>query len=402
MTVSSPSPTRWPRRWTWLVVALTVVLVLAVVAVAAFPLLLNTPRARRMILARANKVMAPGKLEVGEFFFHWDRPTEMYGFVIRDAQGKKEVEAFRATWDRSLWQILFDRPRFGTLLLGNAVLETAFVPKPNSSVPMLKILETLKPVIESAKPETDLTIAVQDGRLDLRGPSLPEPVIAGKFDLLVHRLPRPGPITWRVGLDKVPQEAAARLTLEGSYNAWTARDGHPGDLTLRVNGEGFPLHFLTSDTRVRARFAGRFEADRQAGLWNVLQGNATLTDVALNGPRLPGDNKSRRLDRLAASWDVAQRPDAWAIRRVELSGAAGTLKATGTAGDRNLTTRLEGDLDLVTLLALVPGGLPEIEGYRLDRGRLHLTANLARRPGAAGRAANLAQDRARETSAGPL
>ena len=44
-------------------------------------------------------------------------------YPIIDAEGDRVVSAPAATWDRNLWQILFDRPRFGTLDLGKAVLD---------------------------------------------------------------------------------------------------------------------------------------------------------------------------------------------------------------------------------------------------------------------------------------
>src|SRR5690242_19085106 len=119
--MADPNPNRRRRRKLWRTLA--VLLVLVVAATAAFPWFLGTAPARRWLLARANRTLAPGGLEVTTFRFSWFGPTEMTGFVIRDPQGDRVVKAARATWDRNLAQILFDRPRYGTLTLDRADLD---------------------------------------------------------------------------------------------------------------------------------------------------------------------------------------------------------------------------------------------------------------------------------------
>ena len=74
----------------------------------------------------------------------WFAPTRTTGLVLRDAQGDAVISAPRATLDRTLWQLLFDRPRFGTLLLDRAALDIER--RPDGTV---DVYETIKPVSTS-------------------------------------------------------------------------------------------------------------------------------------------------------------------------------------------------------------------------------------------------------------
>src|SRR5262245_51039951 len=98
------------RRWRWVLGAL---LIAVAAAITALPMLLGTGPARRWLLARANRVLAPARFEFTAIRLSWLGPTRLRGLVLRDAEGDRVIAAPAAVWDRNLGQILFDRPRFG-------------------------------------------------------------------------------------------------------------------------------------------------------------------------------------------------------------------------------------------------------------------------------------------------
>ena len=157
-------PVRKRRRW-WIVAAAAPIVMVGLVA--ALPWLLGTPPARRWLLSRADRALAPGGLAFDSIRVSWFGPTRMTGFVLRDREGDRVVVASRATWDRNLWQILFDRPRFGTLVLDGADLDIERAP--DGSV---DLYETIKPVLRK-DPRTALKVVFEGGRLRFRARGCP-------------------------------------------------------------------------------------------------------------------------------------------------------------------------------------------------------------------------------------
>src|SRR5436305_14372569 len=102
------------KRRRWRVIALALVLLAPVVLAALMPVWLSSGAGRRWLLARANRALAPGGLDASSFHFSWFGPTRIHGLVLIDHEREHVIDAPRARWDRNLWQILTDRPRFGT------------------------------------------------------------------------------------------------------------------------------------------------------------------------------------------------------------------------------------------------------------------------------------------------
>src|SRR5581483_1513616 len=122
--MESVKPVHRRRSWRRLAVVLAVALVgLALGVGLGLPARLNSASGRAWLLARANRALAPGRLEVATFRYSWFGPTRMTGFRIIDPQGDAVVDAPRATWSPNLFRILFDKPRYGTLRLEGAALD---------------------------------------------------------------------------------------------------------------------------------------------------------------------------------------------------------------------------------------------------------------------------------------
>src|SRR5262249_7689541 len=103
------------RRWKRWLACLVILLLLLATAIAALPFALSTPPAKRWLLARANRELAPARLEVGAIQFSWFSPTYIRGVALIDAEGDRVLSAPRAIWDPTLKNWLFDHPRYGTL-----------------------------------------------------------------------------------------------------------------------------------------------------------------------------------------------------------------------------------------------------------------------------------------------
>ena len=181
-----------PRRRRWKIAAGVVVSIL--LTLALIPSFLGTATARQWLLSKANHALYPGKLDVSRFRFSWFSPTILEGFTIRREDGRPVVETSRAVWDRSLYRILFDRPRYGTLRLENAKLDVHRLEDGK-----IDLAETLRPIL-NGEDETDLRIEISQGQFQLQGQGLMQPVRADRFDLSVHRAAKPEPTTWKAVL----------------------------------------------------------------------------------------------------------------------------------------------------------------------------------------------------------
>ncbi|MHC5537115.1 AsmA family protein, partial [Singulisphaera rosea] len=359
MATSSPPPRR--RRVWWKITAGLLAVLLA--GVAAIPWLLGTLSAREWLISRANRAMTPGGFEFSTIRFSWLGPTRLTGFVLRDAQGDRVVDASTATWDRNLRQILFDRPRYGTLTLDRAVLDVE-----RRADGTVDLYETIKPLLGLNR-ETSLRILVRQGRLRYRDSSQTTPVTAEQADLAVEIQSSPSPITWDIRLEK-PGIPTSTLELRGDYNRWKGTAGRPADLTVQLRGMRWPWTVSGPGLETSGRFGGRISAKRRNGEWN-LDGRADIDDLGARGPTLAGDNL--KLERVAATWDLAGRPGSWQVRNLELTSPIGNLKAAGTLqGTREDLALIEGNLDLAALARQIPRALHLREGISVDRGEAKL------------------------------
>jgi translocation and assembly module TamB len=313
MADPSPTPRKRRRRW-W---RLVVILALFVIAtIAALPWALSTGPGRRWMLARVNHALAPGRLHVDAVRLSWFRPTEFTGFTLIDRQGGRVAFAPVAVWDRKFGQILFGRARLGTLRLDQAALDIE-----RRSDGSLDLFETLQPVL-GRDPRRDLTIQVDHGSLRFRSPGLAEPLQADRAELILHLAPAPDPIAGRL---RLASGARGALEVRGFYHRWQEAS-HPPDLVIEVASQRWPTVLDVSGVRAEGLFDGDFAIRRAGSSW-ALTGQAALVDLDASSPHWP---KNRvHLDRLDASWDVAQDSGAWTIRRLGLESSRAGLQAKG-------------------------------------------------------------------------
>src|SRR5437764_1304767 len=138
-SVTPRRPRRFWRRW---LIAAALLAALPVLAFAALPWVLDLKPGQDWLMTRASRALSPGALRTGHVSFSWFGPTRITDLVLIDRDGVRVVEAPVGTWDRNLWQALFDGPRLGTLALDRVVLNIE-----RSRDGKINLYETLRPVL---------------------------------------------------------------------------------------------------------------------------------------------------------------------------------------------------------------------------------------------------------------
>lgn len=364
MTQARPDRSRRRRRrrrfLKWSALSLGGFLLLAVLGL---PWWLATSPAQRFLLRRANEALAPGGLHFTSFSSSWFGPVEMTNFTLIDPQGDTVLKAVRAVWDRPLGRILFDRPRYGTLTLLGAQLDVERLPDGS-----IDLHEAVRAILKP-NPEFALTIKIERGMLRFRSEGLAEPLTSDLADITLEVPPAPDAITWRIDLNQQAAEITPRrLEVGGSFDRWRAQPGELPRLEVSLDGRHWPIALSRSDLVYHTQYDGTARIERTAGQWSS-RGEAALLNLDAVGPSLQGDHP--HLDRIDASWDVRRNVSGLSARRVSIKSALGHFEASGDL--TNLSARnahLEGQLDLASVLNLLPKTLFVRDGLVLEKGSL--------------------------------
>jgi hypothetical protein len=333
-----------------------------IVVVGAIPWLLGTAPARHWIVARANRVLAPGSLELGALRLSWFGPTRVEGLVLRDAQGDRVVAAPRASLNRTFGQILTDRARSGIIALEEASLDVERLADGK-----IDLFETIKPLLNQ-DPRNDLTIRLDRARLQIRAAGLSEPIVSDRTDFTLKIPPAPRPLSWTLGMAKTN---GSTLEIDGNFDLWNAPSGAPPDLLVSLASRTWPIAIETEAMKALGQFEGSLRFQRKTGEWSS-DGRATLGGLDATGRLLAGDHL--RLDRVVGDWDLSANAGAVKVRRLDVSSPLGVIKADGThPAPPGEPARFEGTLDLAALARQLPHALRLPEGVSLDEEPLGLT-----------------------------
>jgi hypothetical protein len=340
------------------------------VSLGLLPQILGTAWARGRILAEIDRFLGPGgSLRVDAFAFSWTGPTRLTGFVLFNDQGQPVVSTREAVLDRSLWQLLTDRPRYGTLDLGPASVK---VEQRRDGV--VDLVQAMGP-LGRPNPESELKIRIAGGSLELRSPELARPLMASRLDFAYDKPPAPRRRTFDVRLGGPSGgEGSAWLRVEGAEDHWAVTLAEQSDLDLTLTGQGWPLDLVSSAGSARAVFDGTVRARRIADHW------ATTGDARLDGLEavVAGAGPAPvRVPRVAAQWDLAHGGGLdLAVRHLAIATTAGTLHADPTNAARDVS-RIRGHLDLAALASLSPGfALPG--GRTIGRGQAQVVIEAVR------------------------
>ena len=330
----------------------------------ALPWVLSSRTGREWLLGRANRVLAPGRLELDGLEFSWLAPTRMSRFVLVDEAGERVVNAPTAVWDRTLFQAIFMRPTLGTLRLDGAVIDAQRTPDGK-----IDLVETLRPVL-GLDPDTTLRIVVPDGRLRFRSPALPEPVVANHASITVQIPENPLPVKWWAKLANVP-ENAPRNSLEMEGRFWPpSAPGGAAELEISLEALRWPWTVERGGVIASGTLDGKIGFALLPRGW-AIQGDASLKALDVASPWLAGDRL--HLEEVKGIWDVSERGEGLGFKRLEFSSQIATVKAVKSSSAPAVEeyfegNRIEGRLDLAALAARLPNALRLREGVALERG----------------------------------
>jgi translocation and assembly module TamB len=375
-----------PRKFRRLRRFLAIVIFGPIITVVSLPTILSTGPACSGLVAVANRYLAPGRLKVAELRLSWFGSQEVLGLSFSDAQGKPLVAVSRATLDRSLLELVFDRSGPSTLTLTEPALDVTrrldgsidladFLPK-------RRITRDPQPTAEPQPPEqglseADLTLKVVQGTLRVQAPELIEPLTIDRYNLTVQTSVAPGPVNVRLRMEKRSGAGAATMAIDGTYDLRAATPA-AADLSLNLLAQRWPLTARVGGVDARGMLDGQLSAIQKAGRWD-LKGDTKLLKLGVAGRTLGGDQL--QLDEVMAIWDVVQNPgpasSIWDVRRLKLVSPVATLTASGPIlGPPGTGATLEGRVDLAGLARQLPHVLRLRDGLTVERGEAGLRISL--------------------------
>jgi len=366
------------RRWVrWLFVAPIGGMAGLLALLLALPWIIEVPAMQRLLASLATRVMAPGAVRFAHLRVFWNRPTEIDGLVLRDAQGDDIVVSPQVHFSWSLREILLTRPASATLTLDQAAVDIE-----RSAGGSVDLLETLKPILKD-EPDLTLLVRVVDGRLRFRNEGLEEPFLADKADIELDLNAYPQPIAWRMKLERAGENTEpGRVQIQGSMSRGKETDGLPEDLEVSIIGNHWPWAYSSARIKARGAFSGTIDARHKSGEL-ALGGDAQVLGLHATGSALSGDEL--RLDTITAVWKAGRKDGSWTAERLDVTAPVGAIKASGSfppVNDRG--AHVEGNLDLAALARQIPRTMRLRDDLRLEKGSVELRADVSGDAGKAG------------------
>lgn len=363
-------------RWQRMGKLFAIVVLLPALLVAALPWILSTSVSRNWVLAKVNRSLRTGRLQARSLRFSWSGPIRAEGLVLRDKKsGKILVDCPSVDWDRGLWQLLTDRPHYGTIRLRGAKLDLEERVDGHLDLAVaLGIDPMAEPPTAAPAPPTspgtspDVTMLLTAGSLRVRRPGLPDFLVAERMDLDFRVPPASGPMTWKLDLAKPGGETFA---LSGRQDRSPAA---ASGLTIDLTAHRWPSAFAGAGVVARGRLDGSL-AIRGHGPRIDISGDARILNLDASGPALAGDRLV--MDTFGGAWDVSQSPVGWSIRRLDVACPIASLTSRGAIpAPPGVPAVIEGKVDLAALSRLAPHALRLREGLDLQTGTLLLNVDV--------------------------
>ncbi len=373
LTMTTRSSGRLRRRLALLGLS---VVAAAALLVAALPWLLATGIAQRRLAIEGNKILAPGSVGFSVIRLSWLRPTEITNLVLRDSDGKALISAPHATFEWSLWQILFRQPHSATLTIDQGDLDIA-----RRADGTVDLYETLRPVL-SEQPRVQLVIKIPDGRLRFHDPAFTEPVVAENASVDLDLGRGWGPITWNIQLaNGAAAGEARRLSIEGDYSRSEVDAAGRHDVSLALEGTRWPWTWANALVESRGELSGRLRGEVKAGHL-AAAGDMNIKNLVAIGSALSSDTV--HLDKVGVKVDVQGGDGHWTLERLDVTSPIGSLKGEGEFPPTpKAGAHLEGSVDLAALARQLPSTLHLRDDLRVEAGRPGCAPRRRSRPTAA-------------------
>lgn len=399
------------RRWRWVVV-----LFLGLLLGGAWfaPEIVSQTSLRHSVAAWATQGL-PLKVELGATSLGWLRPVALRDLRVLDTDGQPLLEVKELRSEKSLWQLATQLSQLGTFTLveptGHVLMRadgsnvedvvTALLSGPATEPSPEIRLDIVNARVEFEHPaaKRKSTLASVDVKVS-SGPNGIESLIAEMPSKSAPPSAGSGRFAAYYGKPVAEPNAATTSTNAGAVNHQAAdQEAERADsktasndtVQLLVRAKNWPVDWLNT---ALARWeptgdvSGQLSADCRVSLGESISGKGTVAIQNLIVAGLSGMGSDRlTLSEVSLRGVVTQQGDRLVLDDAELRTEVGSLTATGNvpvtgwslqSADEFLrklgreTFRVEGEVDLAKLAALLPQTLAVREGTRIDGGSVSI------------------------------
>ncbi len=373
-----PSPSPDPRkksRWRRRLLSFSILLL---IGVWFAPSIIAKTGLRNRIVNDAAAGLR-GAVEIGGASLGWFSPVELRDVVVKDAEGRTLLAVPRATSSKSLLALLRDRSNLGEFNLVSPTVELVCA-KGTTNLEEA-IAEFLKEDGSEPSPTRPaVVLRVASGKLHV---THPESGRDWRFEQIEATVGIPAsrsePVAVKVALvesSSSPGKLAADLAIGDHGTADLVASDFPLDTLMPVLERVAPGTIVAG--RLTANLKGEWHQKPDSPLTATLEGRASARDLDLTAPWLNGDRLKLASAELPLKIETAG--SGLRIDRADLTCDIGTVSAAGTFDpaeplDRMVDrpgVRLEADVDLAKLAALLPNLLRIREGTSIREGKLNL------------------------------
>jgi translocation and assembly module TamB len=378
--MADPPPTRPRRRGRRLLVRLAATGLLLLLAAWLAPVVVARTGLRQTVLARVFADL-DGTVTAGGASLGWFSPVELTDVAVTDPSGRPVLRAERVTSSKTLLALAVGHSDLGTFTIERPVLEVVCEPgATNVERAIAKYLADDTP----PKPErTGLAVKVEQGRVVLKETGREGETTLDPFDLAVT-VPRSRtePVTLALSAGTPDPAAPGRVGAECAFG---------GDADLTVTADRFAVESLgplvrrfVPGTEVAGKFGGKLSA-RLGADRNTVEGRVEVVGLELAGPWLGADRV--RLQRAELPCKLTAERGELRVETADLTCDVGSLSIAGVVNpnvpaEKLLARpglRVDADLDVAKLTAVLPRLLRIKEGTDLREGRVAL--HLVSKPG---------------------
>ncbi len=386
---SQPSTPRRRRRWIGLF------LLGSIVGGAWFaPEIVSQTSLRHSVANWATRDL-PLRVELGPTSLGWMKPVVLRDLRVSDADGQTLLEVKEIRSERTLWQLATQRSVLGTFTLiepaGHVVLRAD-----GSNV------EDVTAVLLSGsatEPAPQFRVEIVNARVEFEYPASQRKSAIESFDLKVSS----GAKGVELVVAEMPSKSATVTADVGRIAVYfgkpvdqseagdEALSNADGTSQLLVRAKDWRLDWLSTIlTRwhPEGEVTGLLSADWRMsfGTETAGKGNVTLSDLSIAGLKSMGTDRLR-LEEVSLRGNVTTKGERLIVTETELRTEVGSVTATGelplsgwsfASGEEALQKigreafRVEGEVDLAKLAALLPQTLAVREGTRIDGGSVRV------------------------------
>lgn len=387
---SSITPRR--RRWRW--VGLFFLGSLAA-GIWFAPEIVSQTSLRQSVVNWATKDLGL-RIVLGPNSLSWTKPVVLRELQVRDTEGNALLEVKELRSERTLWQLVTQQTVLGTFTLieptGHVVLRAD-----GSNVE--DVLATLLSG-PTSEPAPDIRVEIVNARVEFEHPASHQKSAIESLDMKLST----GAKGLQLFVAEMPSKSAEKATDSGRLAAYFGRPvgnseksdaastNSDGDRQLLVRAQDWRMDWLSpilARWQPQGALSGQLSGDWRMSLGSENAGNGSVTVSDLNIAGLNGMGADRlRLDEVTLRGNVAMTEDRLILEDTELRTEVGSLTASGdlplsgwslASGEEALRKlgreafRVDGEVDLAKLAALLPQTLAVREGTRIDGGSVQVS-----------------------------